>query len=151
MYDSLLVAVDGSDESKKALELACILANKDDVELHILHVPEPLYYPATLAWGIGVVPMYEDPGELEAAAKLILERAETHARELGVTQVQVDIVKGDPARTIISQAESLNVDAIVIGSRGLGNLTRVIMGGVILPTNGRHLAKRLYVPQMLLG
>lgn len=131
MYDSILVAVDGSEEGKKALKLACTLARQENAQLHILHVPEPLYYPTTMVWGIGpVMPMYDDRSELEAAAKKIIEGAAAHARELGVENVQAEVIQGDPARTIMTQAETLNVDTIVMGSRGLGNLSGFIMGSV---------------------
>src|SRR5699024_1586097 len=130
MYNSLLVAVDGSEEGKKALDLACSLAREDDAQLHLLHVPEALHYPTTLVWGIGAVPMNGSTEELEAAAHRLIKRAESEARDYGVLQVQTHIVKGDPARTIISQAKLLQVDTIVIGSRGLGNLTGLMMGSV---------------------
>src|SRR5699024_8201314 len=130
MYNSLLVAIDGSEEGTKALDLACRLAREDDAQLHLLHVPEALHYPTTLVWGIGAVPIHENTEELDVAAQKLIKRAESEARDYGVMQVQTHLVKGDPARTILSQAELLKVDTIVIGSRVLGNLSGLMMGSV---------------------
>lgn len=130
MYKSLLVAVDGSKQSKKALSLACHLAKQDDAEVHLVHVPEALPHEATLIWGIGAVAVEDSRKDLETTGQKILARAELEARELGVTRVHTHLAQGEPARSIIRQAETLGVDVIVMGSRGLGNLAGLMMGSV---------------------
>lgn len=130
MYQSLLVAVDGSEHGKKALELASYLAAQDDASLHILHVPEVLSHDATLVWGIGAVSIEAGRQELEEAGSKIIARAAEQARALGVKRVQTHVAQGEPARTIIRMAETLGVEAIVLGSRGLGNLAGLVMGSI---------------------
>lgn len=129
MYQSLLVAVDGSENGKKALELAAHLA-QGETTLHILHIPESLAHETTLVWGIGAVSLEASRQDLEAAGKQVIERAEAQARELGVAKVETHLGQGEPARTILGQAKTLGVDAIVLGSRGLGDLAGLVMGSV---------------------
>ena len=130
MYQSLLVAIDGSKQGKKALVLACHLARQDDAELHLVHVPESLPHEATLIWGIGAIAIEDSRKELEITGNKILARAELEARELGVNRVYAHIARGEPARAILHQSETLGVDVIVMGSRGLGNLSGLMMGSV---------------------
>lgn len=130
MYQSLLVAVDGSEHGKKALELACYLAAQDDASLHILHVPEVLSHDATLVWGIGAVSIEAGRQELEEAGRKVIARAAEQAKALGVKRLQTHLAQGEPARTIIRMAEALGVEVIVLGSRGLGNLAGLVMGSI---------------------
>jgi nucleotide-binding universal stress UspA family protein len=130
MYKSLLVAVDGSEHSRKALTLACHLARQDDAAVHILHVPEVLPHEATLIWGIGAVAIGDELKEMDAAGKKVIAGAEAEARKLGVTHVQTHTARGEPARAIIQQAKTLGVDVIVMGCRGLGDLAGLMMGSV---------------------
>ena len=129
MYKSLLVALDGSKQSKKALILACHLARDDNAELHIVHAPEILQHPAVMTWGLGSVTL-ADHDELHVTGNKIVERAILEARELGVVYVHGHVVSGEPAHAIIHQAEKLGVEVIVMGCRGLGNLEGMAMGSV---------------------
>lgn len=95
MYKSLLVALDGSKQSEKALILACHLARDDNAELHIVHAPEVLQHPAVMTWGLGSV-ILGDNDELQVTGNQIVERAVLEARELGVTHVHAHVVRGDP-------------------------------------------------------
>ncbi|MGO4999019.1 universal stress protein [Oceanisphaera sp. W20_SRM_FM3] len=130
MYKSLLVAIDGSKQSEKALTLACHLARQDNAELHIVHAPEVLQHPAVMIWGIGAVSLGDSPEDLEATGNKIVTRAVQEANAFGVTKVQAHVVRGEPARAIIREAEVLGVDVIVLGCRGLGNLEGMAMGSI---------------------
>ncbi|EPC02567.1 hypothetical protein L861_09490 [Litchfieldella anticariensis FP35 = DSM 16096] len=128
MFKSLLVAVDGSENAKKALRVACELIKNSDTKLHILHIPEALAHETTLVWGIGAIPLEANPEDLKRAGTQIIEKAKANAEELGVSQIETHLDQGEPARTILSQAKNLGVDAIVLGSRGLGDLAGLVMG-----------------------
>ena len=130
MYKSLLVAVDGSKQSEKALILACHLARQDHAQLHIVHAPEMLQLPAVMTWGIGAVSLGSSSEELEVTGNKIVERAIAHAHELGIIHVHVHVVRGEPAHAIIREAEKLGAEVIVLGCRGLGNLEGMAMGSV---------------------
>lgn len=130
MFASLLVAVDGSENAKKALGIACQLARPNDAHLHILHIPESLAHETTLVWGIGAIPLESSRDVLEDAGRQVIEQAEADARGQGVTKVTPHLSRGDPSRTILNEADRLGVDAIVLGSRGLGDLAGFVMGSV---------------------
>lgn len=130
MFKSLLVAVDGSENAKKALGIACQLTREGNAQLHILHIPESLSHETTLVWGIGAIPLEATRDVIEQAGNKVIKQAEAAAREQGATNIETHLGQGDPARTIIRQAEKLGVDAIVLGSRGLGDLTGFVVGSV---------------------
>lgn len=138
MYKSLLVAIDGSKQSEKALTLACHLARQDDAQVHIVHAPQVLQHPAIMTWGLGSVTL-GDNDELEVTGNKIVERAIQEANALGVTNVQGHVVRGEPAQAIIQEAQKLGVDVIVLGCRGLGNLEGMALGSISHKVN--HSAK----------
>ncbi|MBD3895761.1 universal stress protein [Halomonas sp. ML-15] len=130
MFKSILIAVDGSEHAKKALEVACQLVSKEDATLHILHIPEALSHETTLVWGIGAIAIESSREVLEEAGKSVIERASEAARSMGASHVETHLSKGDPARNILRHAEKLGVEAIVLGSRGLGDFAGLMMGSV---------------------
>ncbi|MFC3282407.1 universal stress protein [Litchfieldella rifensis] len=130
MFNSLLIAVDGSENARKALHVACELAKNGDTKLHILHIPESLAHETTLVWGIGAIPLEANEEDIQKAGRQVIDKARANAQELGVSQVETHLDQGEPARTILSQAEQLGVDAIVLGSRGLGDLAGLVVGSV---------------------
>jgi len=130
MFRSLLVPVDGSEHAKKALSVACQFARQEGVTLHLLHIPEELAHETTLVWGIGAIAVEAPREEREAIGKQVVDKAAEAARELGATTLETVIGQGDPARTIISEARRRDVDAIVMGSRGLSDLKGLVVGSV---------------------
>jgi nucleotide-binding universal stress UspA family protein len=67
---------------------------------------------------------------LEAVSGQILDRARLRAHEAGATNVAVRAGWGDPAEVIIQAAGRDQVDAIVMGRRGCGRLTGLLLGSV---------------------
>ncbi|KAA0011234.1 universal stress protein [Billgrantia pellis] len=130
MFHSILVPVDGSEGAKKALDVACQLADRADATLHILHIPEELSHETTLVWGIGAIAVEASRQEREDIGHQVVEKAAEIARSLGVTKIETVIGQGDPARTIVSEARRRGVDAIVMGSRGLSDLRGLMVGSV---------------------
>ena len=59
-----------------------------------------------------------------------MANAQRRARENGVDKANTVIRNGDPARVIIEYAEQHDIDMIVIGSRGLGDLKGMLLGSV---------------------
>ncbi|GAB2798831.1 universal stress protein [Halomonas shantousis] len=130
MAKTFLVPVDGSETARKALDVACLLARQEQARLCILHVPEKVSCETTLVWDAGSILMNASPTDLEQAGRKILEGARQAATEQGVTDVDVSIQQGDPARVITEQAKLLSVDTIVMGSRGLSDIEGLIVGSV---------------------
>ncbi|NYS62090.1 universal stress protein [Vreelandella salicampi] len=130
MFDRILVPVDGSEHAKQALAIACQLLNKTDATVHLLHVPQALGYETTLVWGVGAMNAEATLAEREKAGKQLLEQAAAFAREQGVEQIEQELIQGDPVRVILDTAKKRDVDAIVMGSRGLSDLGGVVIGSV---------------------
>ncbi len=59
-----------------------------------------------------------------------MSNAEKRAREKGVDDIVGEVEEGPVARTIITRAQQHDVDMIVVGSRGLGNVEATLRGGV---------------------
>ncbi|MBZ0330594.1 universal stress protein [Halomonas sp. ANAO-440] len=130
MFNTILVPVDGSENAKKALSVACQLANQADATLHILHIPEELSHETTLVWGIGAIAIEASRQERDDIGQQVVEKAAQAARDKGVTKVETAIGRGDPARSIVSEAKTRGVEAIIMGSRGLSDLRGLVVGSV---------------------
>jgi nucleotide-binding universal stress UspA family protein len=158
--ERILVALDGSEHSDKALDLASDIAGKYAAELILLHVlsDKPLtdaerhmaeveYLDDLLSSletsdpiGGGdprlraqrVLQHYADVAHRfrQAMGDRLMSRARAHAQEKGVQQVRTLLEDGDPAATILRLAKGLDVDMIVLGSRGLGDVKGLLMGSV---------------------
>jgi len=130
----ILHPTDGSKNADKALALACDLALAKQARLLILHVQRRHggdQIPPDLVDYARWEGIQETEAELmRSAAKSIGERAEKNARGHGVKLIETIVVEGDPARKIGEIAKDRNVDMIVMGSRGLGDLQGLLLGSV---------------------
>ncbi|XKE44288.1 universal stress protein [Halomonas organivorans] len=130
MFQTILVPIDGSEHSRLALCVACKLARQEDGQLVLLHIPEELPHEPLLVWGAGAVPMGATLEKRKQVGQELLDRATEEAKTLGVKQVEPVLTQGDPSQAILSAAEERGVDAIVMGSRGLGDLKGLVVGSV---------------------
>jgi nucleotide-binding universal stress UspA family protein len=123
VYKKILIAYDGSAHSQRALDCAQDLAQRYAAQLILVHA----FHPIPKEWGS---PLLE---EAEAHAiregKKIIQEAQS---KLGGTSLQVvtEVLEGPPAGAILRVAETRECDLIVMGSRGLGELTAVLLGSV---------------------
>lgn len=121
----IVLAVDGSDPSNRALDMAIDMASKFDAELSLLHVLEPLFVPPE--------PYGFNSGALDEASreygKQMLKDALEVARKKGV-RASSALLAGTPPEAIIEASNELGGDLIVIGSRGQGRVGRFLLGSV---------------------
>jgi len=120
----IIVGVDGSGHSQRALEWAVREAAIRHVPLTVLTVHEAVrgYYS-----GLAVYP--EDPVQTEEAR--VAAQAETDKVLAGLEgphpeSVTVKAVHGFPVEELISASQ--DADMIVLGSRGAGGFTRLMLG-----------------------
>ncbi|HJP88745.1 MAG TPA: universal stress protein [Candidatus Limnocylindrales bacterium] len=114
----ILVAYDGEEPAKKALDTAIDLATRHDASISVVSVV-PLR--------TGRMPMDPwDDTELHAAA---LDEARRILAEHGMTADYMEPI-GDPAVTIERIANDGGFDTVVIGSRSLGTVSRLLQGSV---------------------
>jgi len=134
MIKNILVAVDGSSHSLKAVEFAANIAGACDATLHILTVIKRQQVPKIPDDLRRYIELEGIEGADMQALKLLstdlLKYAEGVAREHGATKIDTSVDTGPVARTVVAVAERMKVDMIAIGSRGLGNIEATLRGGV---------------------
>ena len=130
MFERILVAVDGSEGSKKALRLAAKLQQTCDSELMILTV---FRHHSLLEASMSMV-RPDDPENLDDAmrgyAKEVAEEAQKIAAEVGAAKVRAFVKGGQPARMIVKFGEDHTADLIIVGSRGQGDVQGFLLGSV---------------------
>ncbi len=115
----ILLAYDGGDPAKHALAAAIDMAHKFGATISVISVVP--FHPGTRT------PI--DPWDDSAVhAKELLE-AKQVLRENGI-EAELLEPAGDPARTIERVAKEGGFDTIVLGSRGLGAIDRMLQGSV---------------------
>lgn len=122
MIQNILVAIDGSEESDKAVVQAISLAEIFAAKLHFLYVANINQL---------AINAYLSDAILDAVHKagaVILNRA----MEMVPTGIEKDSHSetGSPAVVILDYANTNNVDLILMGSRGLGVVKGVLLGSV---------------------
>lgn len=124
-YKTILVPVDGSEASLKALDRAIEMAKFYTSKLVIAHVIDVRSYSLAIA--------YREPLEeyAEDNAKKILENAAKKATDAGLTAVETLKREGSP-RTVIAKkiAPEVNADLIVMGATGYGMVEHMFVGSV---------------------
>lgn len=123
----ILVTTDGSKNATKALLKAKKLAEALDAKVTILNVmKDTVVNPyATLDYKT-ITQMNED---LERVGEKILDNALILFEDFK-GEIDVELLRGDPADLIIKKAADGDYDILVMGSRGLGTFSRAMLGSV---------------------
>lgn len=125
MYNTILVAIDGSAVSERAFYAAVEQAHAWKSDLHAVYVVETGLFtdiPADNKLEI----MYS---MLEQEGKGALERINEIARKKNIT-ITTHFEQGHAGDTILQKAESLHADLIILGSHGKSNVDRLLLGSV---------------------
>jgi nucleotide-binding universal stress UspA family protein len=127
-FKRILVPIDYSEPSRRALELA--LSLDAEAEIHALHVwDRPSFVSDEMV-------VHKD-GSRRSLAELIRENAEREMLEfLATVEVPAGrrfshrLVPGEPVSTILAEASKPGYDVLVIGTHGRGGVTRLLLGSV---------------------
>ncbi|MDH3770585.1 MAG: universal stress protein [Nitrospirota bacterium] len=135
MMKKILAAVDGSDHAWKALNLAADMAKLHGAELVILHVVPYEDVPEALRQFAEVehVPLEEERARYQYAKALsdgLTRQAEAWVRSNGLTAVSAHAAEGKAADVILEFAKNEAADTIVLGSRGVGYVSGMLLGSV---------------------
>lgn len=129
MYKKILVPLDGSDRSNKALFHTVELASKLGSKITLMHVvPSLPPYVNTAVDRLGQA-QQSIIEELMRNGKEMLQQYASSISDKGI-EVESITVMGQPADEIIEKAKLEEYDLIVIGSRGLGEIKGYLMGSV---------------------
>ena len=124
-YRNIVVATDGSENSRKAISYGIELAKLSGATVHALYIVDTSAY-SSIPMDAGWEAMYE-------ILRKEGEKAVNQVKELGeATGVEVREVlwDGHPSTEIINFAENNNADLIVMGTLGKTGLDRFLLGSV---------------------
>lgn len=124
---TIVVGVDGSDQSRHAARLAVSLARSSGAMLHLMTVVRP-----PEGWW-GIVGSPPTSGALSRTlAEARLEILESVIADVDLTGVEYETVEdiGDPARMLSEYASAVDADLLIVGKRGAGVIERMVLGSV---------------------
>lgn len=125
MYDSILVATDGSEAATTAIDHAIALAQRFDAPLYGIAVVDE-----RTGYDNGIVDPEEARRHLEERAAGWLEDLETTAMDCGVA-VETAVRSGVPHEEILDYAAEHDAGAIVLGSRGRSSFKGALLGSTV--------------------
>ncbi len=122
----ILVPVDFSEPSRKALHYAKLFAEQFDASLTLLHVVEPLTYPPDFA----VVPLL--PPDIEEARTRELEsQLREMARSVGGgVKIESVVRSGRAWQEVVEVAKAAATDLIIVSTHGYTGLKHALLGSV---------------------
>ncbi len=121
----IVVPQDFSEYSSHALKYAVTLAGLFKSELIVVHVVEPIVYPADFSFGQVSIPAMEEEIRKHSEEQL----NELVAKEVPDSIKAASVIKvGKPFIEIIEVAKSENADLIVISSHGRTGMDHVLFG-----------------------
>lgn len=126
---NILVATDGSETAMKAIMKARELAEKMDSKVKIIHVRSDLSIPPHINIGENITRVEEAYIKLKEESSSILEEA-LKIFEGFSGEVSTISRSGDAGDEIIKEAETKDCDLIIMGSRGVGKISRTFLGSV---------------------
>jgi nucleotide-binding universal stress UspA family protein len=126
MLSKILVPVDGSENSFRALEQAIFLATKiQEAQITVLYIIE--HPPTVYIYSPKIIEKLQADYEREYTK--ILQRCKEMANRSGIN-IHTVLVEGDPASKIIGYSDMEKFDLIIMGSRGMGKFKELIIGSV---------------------
>ena len=120
MYDRIVIAVDGSDEARRAAGRGLQIARAFDASVTVLHVIDRK--------ALRLAESSEKTRLRERGQNAITE-IETLASDLGLS-VTAELAEGSPTVRICECARGQDADLIVVGRQGLTGVRRRLLGGV---------------------
>lgn len=130
MYQRILIAVDGSDLSNRALQEAIGLAQSQHASLRIIYVADEITFNWEGDYGdlSGVLERFRESG------RRVLEKAQNIAREAGMEAeaklLEIQTLGHRISDLIVEEAQSWPADLIVLGTHGRRGLHDVLLGSV---------------------
>jgi len=125
VFTNILVAIDGSDASQRALVRAVEEAKVWNAQLHVIYVVETGLF-SSLPADNTVEIMYR---VLEKEGNSVLEQAKKYAADTGVTVI-AHMKQGHAGSEVVTLADKEKADLVMIGSHGKSQADRLLIGSV---------------------
>lgn len=129
IFTNIMVATDGSEAAKRAVDSAVKIAQLNKAKLYAVHVIAPgetkvtQHDPRDAEWKKHI------KEHLMAQGREATKYVETAGKIVDV-EVEPVILEGNPANEIINFAEKNDIELIVIGTLGKTGITRFLLGSV---------------------
>jgi nucleotide-binding universal stress UspA family protein len=130
----VLVGADGSEGARSSLGSAAEVLDRDRCTIEVATVvSHPWMFAATYPAGtfLGHVP---DPQGLEKKkieqGRVIARRASSEASAAGFKVMEEAVLIGRPGHQLLEEAEDIGAELVVVGSRGMGAMSRTLLGSV---------------------
>ena len=127
MFKKILIALDGSESSLKALDYAAHLAKQNKSELFIISAAEPIPPLGVEGSMPSYIPQYQDDLH-KSLEKMQKEETAKLTKNYPTLKITSEVRDGRPAQVIREAAQ--DSDLIVIGHRGHGGVRNWILGSV---------------------
>ena len=125
VFTNILVAMDGSEASQRALSQAVDLAKLCNAKLHTIYVVETGLFSSLPMEGTVEI-MYS---VLEKEGEEVMDQAKKYATEKSITVI-THMKQGHAGSEILALAEEEKSDLIIVGSHGKSNTDRLLIGSV---------------------
>jgi nucleotide-binding universal stress UspA family protein len=122
VFHTILVAVDGSPITERVLAAAADITRQFESELHCMYVIET-------GWSEGDATRELVISELEEKSGPLLAGFERELTRLGVRST-LHLKRGHPGEVILTTADEIGADLVVIGSVGKSQISRMLSGSV---------------------
>ncbi len=120
MINNLLVATDGSEHAKKALELGADIASKYGATVYLVHAAPETEIAGEAKGLMEAEHMTGKPIRvyMEQIGGRIINEARDDLYSRGVRKIESTVLLGNPAREILGYAKEKRVDMIIVGHNG---------------------------------
>jgi nucleotide-binding universal stress UspA family protein len=125
VFTNIIVAIDGSEASRRAFDRALVIAKAGNASLHAAYVVETGLF-SSLPADNTVEIMYN---VLQKEGESVLARAKEQATAAGIT-LTTHLKFGHAGSEVIALAEKNKADLIVVGSHGKSQTDRLLIGSV---------------------
>jgi nucleotide-binding universal stress UspA family protein len=123
MFSKLLVPIDGSDNSFRALDHAIFLSKNIRAQTTALHIMENVPFVHVQSEKV----LNELMSKYQKDSENILNKSRDIGNKNGVN-VETVLMKGDATSNIIDFSKKGNYDTIIMGRRGMGQFKQLILG-----------------------
>jgi nucleotide-binding universal stress UspA family protein len=132
VYRHILVAIDDSSTSEKALHEAFRLASACGAAMEIVHAVDESLFPTHARGGVALMDVASVQRALEQEGRDVIAKAVAAAAKAGV-EVSTRLLSSETkhaADQIVDAADEAQADLIVLGSHGRRGVQRLVLGSV---------------------
>ena len=138
MFNDILVPLDGSEFSERALPMAQDLAQSSEATVHLIHMVSREH---ELGAGRGIESVQAAEMEIDMARRLTesqlhrgrnyLEQISSQLRDAGIKiEPEFAVKAGEPAQNIIDYVKEHSISLVVMTTHGHGGIRRLLVGSV---------------------